>query len=167
MRPVMWRIFKHSDSKEIEREIEEQLRFHIELLTQANLQQDMSPEKAKEAALRRFGDVEQIKDQCAQISRRNQPLVRALKTLFLLLFLCGVLVRVFNTELHLTHLGDLLIIVPALGRLLLYVRSLNPSSFVSKPEASSPLMLSERTELSIAAYDQRNLTPVERVISDR
>jgi hypothetical protein len=166
MKPVMWRIFK-PDSQAIADEIEEQLRFHLELLTQANLQQDMSAEGARAAALKRFGNVEQIKDQCLQISRRSQPLVRALKTLFLLLFLCGVLVRVFNTELHLTHLGDLLIIVPALGRLLLYVRSLNPSSFVSKPEAPSPLKLSERAELSIAAYDQRNLTPVERVISDR
>jgi hypothetical protein len=162
-----WRIFKHPDKKEIESEIEEQLRFHIDLLTKANVRQDMSPEKAKEAALRRFGNVEQIKDQCSQIRSRNQPLVRALKTVFLLLFLSGVLVRVFNTELHLTHLGDLLIIIPALGSLLLYVRSLNPSSFIAKPETSSPLMLGERTELPIAAYDQRNLTPVERVISDR
>ncbi|MCU1264027.1 MAG: hypothetical protein JWM21_345 [Acidobacteria bacterium] len=161
-----WRIFK-PDKKEIEREIEEQMRFHIDLLTQANLQQDMSAKEAKEAALRRFGNVEQIKDQCAQIHRRSQPLTRALKTLFLLLFLSGVLVRVFNTELHLTHLGDLLIAVPALGSLLLYVRSLNPSSFMAKSETSSPLMLSERTDLPIPAYDQRNLTPVERVISDR
>jgi hypothetical protein len=161
-----WRVFKRSGGKEIEREIEEQLRFHIELLTQANLQQDMSPEEAKEAALRRFGDVDQIRDQCAQISRRSHPLARALKTLFLLLFLCGILLRVFFTELHITHVGDLLIIVTALGRLLLYVRSLHPSSFMSRPATSSPLMLKEHTEL-FAAYDQRNLTPVERVISDR
>ena len=165
MKPVTW-LFKRSDSKAIEREIEEQLRFHIDLLTQANLQQAMSAEEAKEAALKRFGDVDQIKDQCAQISRRNQPFIRGLKVLSLILFLSGVLLRVFFTELHITHLGDLLIIVPALGRLLLYVRSLNPSSFVSKPE-SSPLMLNDRAEFSIAAYDQRNLTPVERVISNR
>jgi hypothetical protein len=166
MKSERWRIFKRSGGKEIDREIEEQLRFHIELLTQANLEQDMSPEEAKEAALKRFGDIEQIRDQCSQISRRSQPVVRALKTLFLLLFLCGVLLRVSFTELHITHVGDLLIIVPALGRLLLYVRTLNPSSFTSKPATSSPLMLRERTEL-FAAYDQRNLTPVERVISDR
>ncbi len=166
MKSERWRVFKRSGGKEIEREIEEQLRFHVELLAQANLEQDMSPEKAKETALKRFGDVDQIRDQCAQISRRSQPLMRVLKTLFLLLFLCGVLLRVFFTELHITHLGDLLIIVPALGRLLLYVRTLQPSSFISKPALSSPLMLKEHTELFVA-YDQRNLTPVERVISDR
>ena len=164
MKAATWRIFKYFDNQEVEREIEEQLHLHLELLTQANLQQDMSFEEAKNAALKRFGNVEQIKSQCVQIRRRSGLGVRALKALLLLVFLAGVSIRVFNSELHVTHVGDLLIVVPLLGRLLLYVRSLDPSGFVSKDESSSPLMLNPK---AIAVYDQRNLTPIERVISDK
>ncbi len=164
MKAATWRIFKYFDNQEVEREIEEQLHLHLELLTQANLQQDMSFEEAKNAALKRFGNVERIKSQCVQIRRRSGLGVRALKALLLLVFLAGVSIRVFNTELHITRVGDLLIVVPLLGRLLLYVRSLDPSGFVSKDESSSPLMLNPK---AITVYDQRNLTPVERVISDK
>ncbi len=166
MKTATWRIFKR-DSREVEREIEEQLHFHLELLTQANLQQDMSFAEARKSALKRFGNVEQIKDQCVQISKRSHPLMRALKALLLLVFLSGVLVRMFGAELTVTRVGDLLIVVSVLGRLLLYVRDLDPSSFVSRDETSSPLMLNETSRPSIAVYDHRNLTPVERVISDK
>src|SRR6266480_4864921 len=100
MKAATWRIFKYFDNQEVEREIEEQLHLHLELLTQANLQQDMSFEEAKNAALKRFGNVEQIKSQCVQIRRRSGLGVRALKALLLLVFLAGVSIRVLNTELH-------------------------------------------------------------------
>ena len=103
----------------------------------------MSLAEAKDAALKRFGNVEQIKDQCVEISRSNRPLIRALKSFLILVFLVGVLVRVFSTELHVHHLGDILIAVAVLGRLFFYVRGLNPSRFTSKDEPSSPLMLNE------------------------
>ncbi len=160
-------LFKRFDSQRAEREIDEELRFHLELLTEALQQQDMSLAEAKDAALNRFGNLEQIKDQCVVISRRNHPSIRALKSFLILVFLVGVLVRVFSTEFHVLHVGDILIAVGVLGRLLVYVRGLNPSSFLSKPETSSPLMLNENGRASIAAYDQRKRTPVERVISDK
>ena len=53
------------------------------------------------------------------------------------------------------------------SRLFLYVRGLNSSSFRSKPETSSPLMLNEKAQTSFTAYDHRRLTPVERVIADK
>ena len=167
MKAVNGRLFKRFDSEQIKGEVEEELRFHLELLTEALLQQDMSPEEANAAALERFGNVEQIKDQCVEISTRSNPLMRALKSFLILVFLVGVLVRVFSTEFHVLHVGDILIAVGVLGRLLVYVRGLNPSSFLSKPETSSPLMLNENGQASIAAYDQRKRTPVERVISDK
>lgn len=161
------RLFKRFHNEQIKGEVEEELRFHLELLTEALMQQDMPREQANAAALERFGNVEQIKDQCVEISRRNHPTIRALKSFLILVFLVGVLVRVFSTEIHLTHVGDILIAVGILGRLLVYVRGLNPSSFLSKPETSSPLMLNENGQASIAVYDQRKRTPVERVISDK
>jgi hypothetical protein len=62
--------FKCFDSDYVRREIDDELRFHLELLTEENLRQDMSLAEAQAAALKRFGDVNQIKDQCAEISRR-------------------------------------------------------------------------------------------------
>jgi hypothetical protein len=167
MKAVNGRLFKSSDGAQIKREIDEELRFHLELLTASFQQQDMSLAEAKDAALKRFGNVEQIKDQCVEISRKYHPAIRALKSFLALVFLVGVLVRVFSTESHVLHGGDILIAVGVLGRLLVYVRGLNPSSFLSKPETSSPLMLTEKSQTSIAAYDQRRRTPVERVIADK
>jgi hypothetical protein len=161
------RLFKHFDSQRAEREIDEELRFHLELLTEALQQPDMSLAEAKGAARKRFGDVEQIKAQCVQISRRNHPVIRALKSFLILVFLMGVLVRVFSPEYHVTHIGDILIAVGILGRLLVYVRGLNPSSFLSRPETSSPLMLNDKGHASITAYDRRKRTPVERVIFEK
>src|SRR5439155_11076620 len=96
------------DGEQIRGEVEEELRFHLELLTEALLQQDMSREEANAAALRRFGNVDQIKSQCVEISRRNHPAIRALKSFLILVFLVGVLVRVFSPEYHLTRVGDIL-----------------------------------------------------------
>ena len=167
MKAVTGRIFKYIDSQQIKGEVEAELRFHLELLTEALLQQHMSPEEAKTAALERFGNLEKIQDQCVEISTRNSPLRRAMKSFLILVFLLGVSIRVFNPEFHVTHIGDILIAVGILGRLLLYVRGLKPSNFVSSHETSSPLILNERPKTSFAVYDQRKRTPVERVISDR
>jgi hypothetical protein len=167
MKAVNGRLFKRFDSEQIRGEVEEELRFHLELLTEALLQQDMSQDEANAAALRRFGNIDQIKSQCVQISRKNRPAIRALKSFLILVFLMGVLVRVFSPEYHVTHVGDILIAVGVLGRLLVYVRGLNPSSFPSRSETSSPLMLNDNGQASITAFDRRKRSPVERVIFDK
>ena len=161
------RLFRFLDRQQIEREIDEELSLHLELLTGEHLQQEMSLADARHAAQRRFGDLQQIKDQCVEISSRDRPLLRMLKAFLIPVFLCGVLARVFSTEIHFLRIGDLLIFVALLGRLLLYVRGLNPARFRPKLETASPLVLLDRSERSIAAYDHRKLTPVERVISDQ
>lgn len=166
MKAVIKRLYHRFDREVIERQIEEELSFHLELLTEKHLQQDMSLADAKDAAIKRFGNVEQIKDQCVEISRNNRPLIRALKSFLILVFLAGVLVHVFNTELNMTRIGDVLIAVAILGRLFCYVRGLNPSRFTSKDERSSPLMLNDNAHRAFEIYDQTRRTPVERVISD-
>jgi len=158
------RQFRRFDSQRAEREVDEELRFHLEMLTETLLQKDMSLAEARDAALKRFGNVEQVKGECLEINRRSDPSIRALKSLLILAFLVGVLVRVFSTEFHVTRMGDILIAVGILGRLWVYVRGLNPSSFLPRPETSSPLMLTENGRTSITVYDQRKRTPVERVI---
>lgn len=154
------------DPEQTRREIDEELRFHIDLLTDEHRLLDMPLAEARDAALRRFGNVEQIKHECVEISRRRHPAVRLLKSFLLLVFLTGVLVRIFSPEYHLTRVGDVLMAVSVLSRLWLYVRGLNPSRFLSKANDPSPLKLND-SQISFTAYDERARTPVERVISSR
>jgi len=48
----------------VEQEMDDELRFHLECQIEANLKAGMTAEEARYAALRRFGGVEQIKDEC-------------------------------------------------------------------------------------------------------
>ena len=57
---------------EMVREVETELRFHIEMRTRANVEQGMSPDEARRAALQSFGDFEQVRDNCCEI-RRSLP----------------------------------------------------------------------------------------------
>jgi len=148
---------------QMEAALEKELRFHLDLLTDEHRLLDVTFAEARDAALRRFGNVEQIKNECVEISRRRHPAVRLLKSFLLLMFFAGVLVRVFSPEYHLTHVGDVLMAVGVLGRLWFYVRGLNPSRFHSEANDSSPLKLSD-SPMSFTAYDQKERTPVERVI---
>lgn len=166
MKAVTGRLFKCFDREQVKREIEEELSFHLELLAQEHLE-EMSLKEAKAAALKRFGNVEQIRDQCAEISRRSHHSVRAVKAFLILIFLSGVMVRIFSTEMHVMRVGGILIAVALMSRLFLYVRGLNPSSFHTQHQTSSPLMLNENVDTSIRYYDQRARTPVERVIAEK
>ena len=150
------------DPDQTRREIDEELRFHLDLLTDEHCLLDIPFAEAREAALRRFGSVEQIKNECVEISRH--PAVRLLKSFLLLVFFAGVLVRVFSPEHHLTRVGNVLMAVGVLSRLWLYVRGLNPPKFLSEANDSSPLKLND-SQMSFTAYDQRLRTPVERIIS--
>ena len=50
-----------------EKEVESELRFHLEARIQANLAAGMSPEEARAAAMERFGDVAGVRDECARL----------------------------------------------------------------------------------------------------
>jgi putative ABC transport system permease protein len=51
----------------VEREMDEELRFHLWMRTQENLRKGLTPEEAERAALRRFGNVGRIKELCRDI----------------------------------------------------------------------------------------------------
>jgi hypothetical protein len=146
-------------------EVEEELSFHLEQLTQEHLQLNMSLEEARAAALDRFGDVDQIKHQCVEISRRSHPLLLVLKVFLILVFLGGVLLRVFAIENNVRHLADVLIALGVFGRLWVYARGLSPSSFLSPPETDTTLVLTDKPDMSFGTYDRMKRTPVERIIS--
>ena len=47
-----------------EQDLDEELRFHVEKLIEENVAQGMTPEEARYAALREFGGLEQLKEEC-------------------------------------------------------------------------------------------------------
>jgi putative ABC transport system permease protein len=57
----------------LERELQEEIRSHLNMQTEANLRRGMSPNEARYAALRQFGGVEQVKE--TYRDRRGLPLV--------------------------------------------------------------------------------------------
>jgi hypothetical protein len=52
--------------REIEREIEEELAFHVEASTQALAEEGLERDAARAEALRRFGDVDRVRRECAR-----------------------------------------------------------------------------------------------------
>jgi Flp pilus assembly protein TadB len=123
--------------RELELEVEEELRHHVELLQHEYTQRGMSPEEARAATLRRFGNVDRFKNECVKIRRKSRPLQRGFKIFLILLVLAGLIVRTVNTDFHVSRIGDMLIMVAVACRLLLYVRSLTPSRFLSRKGKSS------------------------------
>jgi putative ABC transport system permease protein len=57
-----WRALTHRD--QMEQELDEEMRFHLERDIEQNVKNGMSPEDARYAALKAFGGVEQSKEQC-------------------------------------------------------------------------------------------------------
>ena len=57
-------------TQHLERELDEELRAHIEMLTEENLRKGMTPEEARHAARRAFGGIEQTKE----VSREHRGL---------------------------------------------------------------------------------------------
>ena len=109
-------------------EVEEELRFHIEMLEGNYAQHGMSIAEAKTAALRRFGNVEAVKRQCVAINRRNSLVRRVLKSFTVLLCLAGLAVFIAASDYKVARIGTMLITIAIFGRLLLYVRGLvNPA----------------------------------------
>jgi hypothetical protein len=107
-------------------QVDEELQFHIEMLERKYTQNGMSATQANEAALRRFGNLDRIKKQCVDISRRNSLLRRFLKTSTILLALTGLSIHILGSDYRVARIGHTLIMIALSGRLLLYVRGLNP-----------------------------------------
>ena len=161
---VLTGLFQRFNNQQAKREIEDELRFHLDLLTEEHCRQAMTPDEARSRAEERFGSFEEIRDECVEISTRNNLQTRVLKCLLILIFLTGALVHGLAMEYRVTRIGDLLMMIGLLGRLLVYVRGLHRANFLSEATDKTPLKLNV-SQGSFTAYDQKMRTPVERVIS--
>ncbi len=131
MRLSIPNLFKLSNRK-TGLDVQEELQFHIEMLEHAYIQCGISPDQAKSRALRRFGNIDRIKQQCLDIRRRNTPLRRAFKWSLVLLALSGFAIHIAAVDYKVSRIGTLLILIAVAARLLLYVRGLVPSGVVRR-----------------------------------
>ena len=77
LRVLVSRLVALFREERLERDLDEEVRSHLEMLTEENLRKGMSPEEARYAARRGFGGVEQVKE-----SYRDQRGLPFLETFF-------------------------------------------------------------------------------------
>jgi hypothetical protein len=165
--------------KAAEREIEDELQFHIEMRTRDNIEAGMSAEDAEADAMRRFGDFDQIRSTCEEISReRLEGGMKAVKGFTWIIFGCGLTLKLAASVVGLQSVGTFLILIAGLWRLLIHLREIRPDqrriTAAEQPTLSviggigdlSVSGIAEDTPKPVPAYDKDGRTPVERLISD-
>lgn len=88
MRPNHWfytvplRLRSLFRSRAVERDLDDEVRFHLEQQIEQYIARGMAPDEARRAALRQFGGVEQKKEECRDMRhvRFVEELVRNLQT---------------------------------------------------------------------------------------
>jgi hypothetical protein len=155
------------------REIEDELRFHIELRARDNIAAGMSPEDAVADAMRRFGDFDQIRAVCEEIRKeRLAGIMKVIKGGAWVILGCGLMLKMSSNIVGVV--GDFLILIALLWRLLIHLREMQPdrrraTAALRERFYGGPLSLSGFTEDApkpVPAYDKDGRTPVERLISD-
>jgi hypothetical protein len=165
--------------KAAEREVEDELRFHIEMRTRDNIEAGMPAEDAMADAMRRFGDFDRIRAACEEIRRgRLEGVMKAFKGLSWVIFGCGLTLKLATSLAGLQSVGTFLILIAGLWRLLIHLREIRPDQrritaagqptlSVTHPIAALSMSRSaENIPKPVPAYDKDGRTPVERLISD-
>jgi hypothetical protein len=162
-----------------DREIDDELRFHLEMRTRDNIIAGMSPEEAEADAMRRFGNFDHIRAICEEIRKECLGGILIMtKGLAWIMIGCGLTLKLAADVIALRDVGNFLILIAILWRLLIYLREMQPSQShvrafemtkVSKSymiDDFSAIDLKEHTIAPVPAYDKEGRTPVERLISD-
>ena len=116
----LWRLVLSISRSSEDDELEDEFRFHIEMMTNENIAAGMTPEESKEHALRRFGDVNRIKIMCRATHRDDR--VRAYRWLLYLILVLGIVIWVGSPVSQVNVLGEMLVITVCLVRLLTWAR---------------------------------------------
>lgn len=153
------------DRNAFQREVDTELRFHIEMQAEEYEREGLTPAEAAAKAAVRFGDFAQIKTECVQIGLENSMRMRAMKVVFIITFLLGVVIRSLNVEFHVTRIGDVLIMIAVFGGLLLLGKKMRAGDFGAAPEPTR-LGLRNGYDSPPVAFDESGRTPFERVQSD-
>ena len=168
----------------IEREIEDELRFHLEMRERDHLAAGMTPEQARAEALRRFGNFEGVKEECREISLEklgDKPHLKAIKGFIWIMIGSGLTVRLASSIATVQHTGEILVWIGILWRMLIYLRAMQSVKYHDHASDDRLLILAEpapdelrssreipteRINHPILARDQYGRTPVERLLAD-
>ena len=168
---------------EMRREVETELRCHIEMRTRANIEQGMRPDDAQRAALQSFGDFERIRNNCCEIRRSlpfdSTPLRMGLHISIAVLAGLAALWAVNVPHHNFTGVMRQLMAIAVLTYLFIVVRraksqrrsdSEHMSDALAAPgerfRANQSLMsdMPDASSGKITAYDEQGRTPVERIL---
>jgi hypothetical protein len=164
------RAWRHPD--EMVREVETELRFHIEMRTRANVEKGMKPEDAQHAALQSFGDFKQVRNNCCEIRRSlpfdSTPLKMGLHISIAVLAGLTALWAVNVSHHNFTGVMRQLIAITVLTYLLIIVRRARPKRHAdSETFRANKSLTSDMSDAppsaKFTAYDEQGRTPVERV----
>jgi hypothetical protein len=168
---------------EMVREVETELRFHIEMRTRANVQKGMRPDDAQRAALQSFGDFERVRNNCCEIRRSlpfdSTPLRMGLHIATAVLAGLAALWAVNVPHHNLTGVMRQLFAIAVLTYLFIVVRRarskrrsdsehVNDGVLVARSDTfrvdkSLTSDMLDTPPAKITAYDEQGRTPVERV----
>ena len=170
---------RHPD--EVTREVETELRFHIEMRTRANVEQGMRREDAQRAAVQSFGDFERVKTDCCEIRRSlpfdTTPLRMGLHIVIATLAGFTALWAVNVPHDNFTGVTRQLIPIALLTYLFIVVRRVRSKRRSDSEHVSGVFEVSETFRANqyltsdlpdapsakITAYDEQGRTPVERM----
>jgi|SRR5882724_1898025 len=167
---------------EIAREVEAELRFHIEMRARANIEGGMKPDEAQRAARQSFGDFDRVKVRCCEISRSLPLDSRALKMgmyIVIATLAGGTALWAVNIPHH-SFTGVLwqLVAIAVLARAFIAGRRSSSREPFAGDRASRVLLIESETfrqdkdssrdvceerSVGIAAHDEQGRTPVERM----
>jgi len=177
IKSILRRLGATRQSQSAGREIDEELRFHVEMRARDNIADGLSPEDAVADAMRRFGDFDQIRDVCEEIRKeRLAGSMKAIKGCAWVILGCGLTLKMSSNIV--SAVGDFLILIALLWRLLIHLRETQPDrrrvlAFEPPPPSVihtigdlSVSGFTENTPKPVPTYDKNGRTPVERLISD-
>ena len=143
---------------EMVREVETELRLHIQMRTRANIEQGMTPDDAQRAALQSFGDFELVRNNCCEIRRSlpfdSTPVRMGLHITIAVLMGLAALWAVNVPHHSFTGVMRQLTAIAVLTYLFIVVR---------RAHRSLTSDVSDTPSAKITAFDEEGRTPVERV----
>jgi hypothetical protein len=165
----------------MEREVETELRFHIEMRTRANIEKGMRPADAQRAARQSFGDFERVRNNCCEIRRSlpfdSMPLKMVLHISIAIVAGLAALWAVNVPHHNFTGVLFQLVAIAVLTYLFVAVRARSKrpldTEYVNgvlaaptetfRPNKSLTSDISDAASPGVMAYDEEGRTPVERV----
>src|SRR5262245_43280372 len=147
-------------SKSTGREIEDELRFHIEMRARDNIAAGMSPEDAVADAMRRFGDFDQIRVVCEEIRKeRLAGIMKVIKGCAWVILGCGLALKMSSNIVAVV--GDFLILIALLWRLLIHLREMQPDRRrVMAADQPPPRIIHNTGHLSTNSFNEDTPYPV-------